>query len=194
MGLWVVGLLSLPLTWAVTWSPLPAYGQSKPILSDRPYIEAVRSGDLEAYEEQVVRGVSVNARGHDRITALIVAAELGHTDIVKFILDKEGRVDSSSRDKRTALTMAALGGHDDIITLLLEAGADPDKRGYQSEHALLLAVRNGHGAAVEALLVGGANPNVTDVTGRTALRLAEQARHMDVAKILQSAKRQSTEN
>ncbi|PWW80468.1 ankyrin, partial [Tuber magnatum] len=62
-------------------------------------------------------GEMVNWAGQ---TALLVAAEAGHGDVVRLFLENGVNVDGAAGD--TALVVAARQGHQDIVRMLLEEG------------------------------------------------------------------------
>lgn len=74
-------------------------------------------GDLDR-----VRSLFDVARPARREQALIVAAQQGHVDIVRYCLDHG--VDVAASDGMTALHQAAAGGHLELMALLLERGAN----------------------------------------------------------------------
>jgi ankyrin repeat protein len=59
------------------------------------------------------------------VSALEIAADFGHVDAMKAILEAGGIVDVRSRARGTALIGAAFLGRPECVTFLLEAGADP---------------------------------------------------------------------
>ncbi|RPB22051.1 ankyrin, partial [Terfezia boudieri ATCC MYA-4762] len=57
-------------------------------------------------------------------TALHLAAENGHLEVVKVLLDKGATMDATTWYKnRTALHMAAENGHLEVVKVLLDKGA-----------------------------------------------------------------------
>ncbi|ESO91715.1 hypothetical protein LOTGIDRAFT_163446, partial [Lottia gigantea] len=57
-------------------------------------------------------------------TALRMASQSGHVDIVNLLLAKSAEVNTQSQFDYTALLYASLRGHVDIVKTLLEIGAD----------------------------------------------------------------------
>src|SRR5262249_22724568 len=53
----------------------------------------------------------------------IWACEYGHTNVVKFLLDRRMKLDGNFMHGETGLHWAALGGHAEIVDLLLKANA-----------------------------------------------------------------------
>lgn len=86
---------------------------------------------------------------------LIIAAEGGQLEGVRFLLDRGAAIDHPDRFGSTALTHAACNGHLKIIRLLLDRGATidhPDDYPNCSGHTTLaLAVDNGHKKVAEVI-------------------------------------------
>uniref|UniRef100_W5MLG4 Ankyrin repeat domain 33 n=1 Tax=Lepisosteus oculatus TaxID=7918 RepID=W5MLG4_LEPOC len=72
--------------------------------------------------------LDVNHQDNDGNTALMIAAQAGHSTIVNHLLNYYPGVDTEVRDKRgfTALIKAAMQGRDDCVAALLMAGAELD--------------------------------------------------------------------
>ena len=73
--------------------------------------------------------------GDHALTALHVAVEVGHIDVVRLLLENGANVDETDQWGGTALHLAVLrrGRQDqdcvhDIVKLLVTSGADPNKR------------------------------------------------------------------
>ena len=58
---------------------------------------------------------------------IVVAARVGFTDAIGWLIGKGARIDDSNKAGETALIAAVQGRHRDSARLLLKAGADPDK-------------------------------------------------------------------
>ena len=59
-------------------------------------------------------------------TALIVAAEIGRTNIVRLLLARGAEVNARDQWLETALHYASLNGNFEIVKMLIAAGADPE--------------------------------------------------------------------
>lgn len=57
-------------------------------------------------------------------TPLMEAAQEGHLDLVKYLLDAQADVHAQTQTGDTALTYACENGHTDVADLLLQFGAD----------------------------------------------------------------------
>jgi outer membrane protein assembly factor BamB len=89
------------------------------------FLAAARKGDAAAVKTLLGKGVDVNAKGPYGTTALALAADHGHLEVVKLLL--EHKADVNGKDtfyKATPLSWAAMHGHAAIVKALLEAGAE----------------------------------------------------------------------
>jgi ankyrin repeat protein len=59
-------------------------------------------------------------------TAMMLAAQKGHLDVVERLLKAGAEVDATGASGTTSLMWAAFTGHDDVARALLAAGADPN--------------------------------------------------------------------
>ena len=86
--------------------------------------EAARHGDLAAVKTLLAKGAEVNSATEFGATALIFAADSGHVEIVKALID--GGADVNLKDSTygsTAIDWAAGKGYAPIVEILLAKGA-----------------------------------------------------------------------
>ena len=60
----------------------------------------------------------------DSHAALILAAQKGHIDIIKYLIESNAYADMQFEDGHSALILAAQNGHSDIMKYLIEANAN----------------------------------------------------------------------
>ncbi|XP_023808042.1 diacylglycerol kinase iota isoform X3 [Oryzias latipes] len=103
---------------------------------EQALLTAAVSGDLPTLSECVQRGVSLLVRDAEGCSALHIAAQNGHTDLVRYILQQGSKVllDLTDREKGdTALHKAASEKQHAVCRLLVEAGASLEKTNFQGK-------------------------------------------------------------
>uniref|UniRef100_H3CVQ8 Tetratricopeptide repeat, ankyrin repeat and coiled-coil containing 1 n=1 Tax=Tetraodon nigroviridis TaxID=99883 RepID=H3CVQ8_TETNG len=124
--------------------------------------------------------------------ALTAAASLGHTQVVKNILelkDEQLAVQMDAQDAlwgETALSAASGRGRMEVCAFLLEHGPNLEIANRRGMVPLLSATKHGHTQVAELLLKQGADINVSDKLGRTALMLAAAEGHHSTVELLLS--------
>jgi ankyrin repeat protein len=173
----VVAVLGLLLGW--TYS------------SDLPLIEATRSANVQAVSRLISEGVDVNQVTGDGMTALHLAAQLGHVSILELLLTAGAEIDPITRiGNYTPLHIASGKAEDSIVKKLLASGADVTAVSNSSSvTALHLAAQVVGGAeSVKALLAYGANPNAIETSaGQTPLMFAAGKNRTESARLLLEA-------
>lgn len=87
--------------------------------------DALRRDDPEIVRRLIAAGEPVHVLDRESLqTPLRWAAEQGHIDLVRFLLDRGADVEERSGEGETALMRAAWMGHGPVVRLLLERGAD----------------------------------------------------------------------
>lgn len=103
---------------------------------EQALLTAASAGDLSMLSEFARRGVSLLVRDSRGCSALHMAAQHGHADVVGYILHQGSKVllDLTDREKGdTALHKAALERQHAVCQLLVEAGASLDKTNFQGK-------------------------------------------------------------
>lgn len=91
----------------------------------------------------------------ERCSPLFLAAEAGHLDAVRYLLNQGASVDFQNEHGETPLQIACANGHVAVIQLLLEHGANL-QHAVDGVTPLSIACENGHLDAVKLLLGQGA--------------------------------------
>ncbi|CAD7696584.1 unnamed protein product, partial [Ostreobium quekettii] len=156
------------------------YGQT-------PLHHAARDGDVDALENILGAGVSVDGRDKSGKTALMHAAGKGRLGIVEKLVAVGADVQQVDQEGNTALLCAAFYCHAAVANKLLDSGADVGHQSKSGRNALLWAAYGGSTDIVERLLSLGIDVDHTDKEGNTALLWAAQRDHAAVAnKLLDS--------
>uniref|UniRef100_A0A2K6UYH1 2-5A-dependent ribonuclease n=1 Tax=Saimiri boliviensis boliviensis TaxID=39432 RepID=A0A2K6UYH1_SAIBB len=164
------------------------------------FMEAAAYGKVKALKFLHERGADVNLRRKTRedqerlkkggATALMDAAEEGHEEVLKILLDEMGAdVNACDNMGRNALIRALLSSHNRNVEatthLLLDHGADVNVRGEKGKTPLILAVEKRHLGLVQRLLEEEhIEIDDTDSEGKTALLLAVELRLKEIAELL----------
>ncbi|XP_071435013.1 ankyrin repeat and SAM domain-containing protein 1A isoform X1 [Pithys albifrons albifrons] len=128
----------------------------------------------------------INAKNNDNETALHCAAQHGHTEVVKVLLEE--LTDPTMRNNKfeTPLDLAALYGRLEVVKMLLNAHPNLLSCNTKKHTPLHLAARNGHKAVVHVLLDAGMDSNYQTEKG-SALHEAALFGKTDVVQILLAA-------
>ena len=184
---------AMPGTWTVRFSdePTGAYeALTVELVAGTPALslhEAVQFRDTAALRAAIdAAGFGVDAPNGRYETALMVAADAGHVDAVRMLLDAgadpnalagtDGGGYQMTMSLYRPLHFAAGSGHAEVVDLLLDAGADPNPTDAQGMAGtpLISAVYGGHLGVVTRLVARGADAGARDEEGRTAAELAAE--------------------
>lgn len=177
-----------------------------------PPLSYAASANLPCLAKQLLEnGASIDAEGYQSPTALSIAAQNGHKEIVELLLENNADVNARSRveefprfsgsvkfsnstlvDSRsvhqtgtTALFAACAQGQEKMVHLLLENGADANLLREWDDHPIHAACKGQHTGIVKLLLERGADVNAeVGVMGRTPLYIASNAGFKELAVVL----------
>ncbi|XP_071099824.1 transient receptor potential cation channel subfamily A member 1 homolog isoform X3 [Haliotis cracherodii] len=128
----------------------------------------------------------INTEDNIGNTALHLAAQNGHTEIVKKMLEKHKAEHGRKNDReRTALHLAAEKGHTQTVGVIVAR----HKQGVFAEDQdrntpLHLAAKGGHKDTVQLLVKNGADMNQMNVHGMTPLDLAAKHGEVEICEML----------
>jgi ankyrin repeat protein len=82
---------------------------------------------LEKLKKLIAEGTVQEEEPHvDGVTALHVAAQAGHLDVVNMVIEAGADVTIKDEEGRTALLLAIKGNYGEVASALVKAGADPN--------------------------------------------------------------------
>ena len=108
--------------------------------------------------------------------ALFGAAEEGHIDCVKTLVEEGADVNRGDDRHETVLMRAARSGHVNVVDALLKAGADVNRADTDGNTALIHASVKGQVDCVKSLIKAGADVNTVS-RYQTALIVAAEGGH-----------------
>lgn len=139
----------------------------------------------------VDRKIDVNARSqdHDDLTAVLLAAEKGHENVMELLLKSGADLEAQNSSQQTALQLAINGQASPkkivaVVQVLLKNGINTEIRDGSGSTALICAAGRGNEAVLRLLLENNANINGTKNDKSTALHLASCNGHEGVVKLL----------
>jgi ankyrin repeat protein len=103
----------------------PEYNRSIPFGGDTALLFAARVGDLESAKLLLAAGANVNDADAWGVSAMVLAAHSGFTEMVEFLLDK-GADANAIGPGFTALHEAVMRRDERLVTALLAHGANPN--------------------------------------------------------------------
>ena len=124
--------------------------------------------------------VTVESVDPDDMPPLHVAAQMGHEDVVKLLLDYGAQNKAEIRQGKTPLHCAAECGHNKVVQVLIEGGADPNMADNDGRTPLHYAAYQGKRQVVRLLLDFGADPQIEDKDGNTPINEADSGGNPEV--------------
>lgn len=123
-------------------------------------------------------------------TPLLLAAKMGHADIIKKLLFDTNQNDHQDVKHNTPLILAAQNGSRDAIKALLENKANISAINNDGDNALHVALREGHKEVIDLLLDAAVNNKLSDFlnqrnkAGLSPLDLAVKSSNIEAVKVL----------
>lgn len=114
------------------------------------------------------------------------AAAAGHLKIVKLLVNKGAKVNSTTKTNSTPLRAACFDGHYDIVKYLVRNKADIEVANRHGHTCLMIACYKGHLRIAEYLLKLNADVNRRSVKGNTALHDCAESGSLDILRLLLS--------
>ena len=147
--------------------------------------EAVTAGHNEAVELLLqLETVNIDHTNEEGKTALMLACERGHEDIVHSLLSAGANVNLQDNNGWTALMRASKHNHISIINVLLQANANPHLKTTRGSNALMIASGNGNYEVVELLISIGVDYKYQREDGWNAFMVACQNGHTQIVELL----------
>ena len=156
-------------------SPPPAQTQPSPLVEE--LWNAARDGDTARVAKALDQGADVNAGNRYKATALFFAADRGHVDVIRLLLDRGADIKAQDTFYRfRPLAMAAMNGHVDAAILLLQRGSPG------AMDALMAGIQRKSLPLVEAAL---AATDLTAANVRAAMPAAKRDGSSDIVAALE---------
>ena len=154
----------------------------------RSYQSACR-GSLLPLEELLEIPLDPDVADDYGTTHLGHAANDGHLDIARLLLEARANTEHTDKDGKTPLLLAGEKGYreSDVARMLVEAGANMEHTDTDGQTPLWFAARMGYLGIARMLVAAGANKEHTDKDGLTPLGIAAACGNLDIARLLLKA-------
>lgn len=141
--------------------------------------EAASAGDVAATKNLLAGGADVNAKGLYDQTPIFFAADRGHLEVVRVLIDAGAKLDvKDSFYSMTPISRAAMKKRYDVIKLMLEKGSDGASQ-------LLMQAANGDDTELAKAVIASGKAAPTDMSA--ALAMAERGKKAGVVEALKAA-------
>lgn len=152
-----------------------------------PLMKAVESNNLAGVKQLIGQGVDVNALEANGDAPLVMAAYLGHAEIVRALLEAGADVTAVDPEmKATALHAAAYAGRTEAARLLIQYKVDINKQGPRNGYtALHDAIWQGHTDTASVIIDAGANLGLKNHEGQTPLDFARARKRREIVALLE---------
>ncbi|XP_046337772.2 ankyrin repeat domain-containing protein 17-like [Haliotis rufescens] len=154
---------------------------------------ACKGGNVEVVKFVLSLGMlSINSRGWQEMTPVMLAADKGHKEVVELLVSKGADVSLLDKGHDTLLHLACKGGNVEVVKFVLSLGMQSiNSRGWQEMTPVMLAADKGHKEVVELLVSKGADVSLLDKGHDTLLHLACKGGNVEVVKFVLSLGMQS---
>ncbi|MEX2443299.1 MAG: ankyrin repeat domain-containing protein [Alkalispirochaeta sp.] len=145
---------------------------------------SVDRNDLAAVREEVNAGVPVESTDYRDKTPLLMAAEQGRMEIVRYLVEEAGAdVNATTPDSRGEITPLryAIENEDyEMVRFLVQNGADVNKANRAGWTPIMTAARTGNREILQYLLQEGADLRARTADGTTPVRVASNNGWTDI--------------
>lgn len=145
-------------------------------------IKAADVGALEKVHQLLKDGVPVDYESQNCWTALHSAAQSGHLDVCKLLIQNAANV-NNMKCEFTSFFLAASNGYLDVCKLFIAHGANINHK-IQRNTVLEHAAQSGHSEIVKLLIETGEDKNPEDALGQITGAWDAGNIHLDVCKLL----------
>jgi ankyrin repeat protein len=151
-------------------------------------MKTVQKNDVAGARTLIAGGANVNELDPNGDAPLVMAAYLGHTEIVKLLLDAGADVAAVDPGmKATALHAAAYAGRTEAARLLIEHGIDIDKQGPKNGYtALHDAIWENNVETARVIIAAGADLTLRSHSGETPLDFARSKHRKEIIGLIEA--------
>lgn len=151
-------------------------------------MKAIEKNDAAAVQKLIAQGANVDELEPNGDAPLVMAAYLGHSEIVRMLLEAGADVKAVDPGmKATALHAASYAGRTEAAKLLVQHGIEIDKQGpYNGYTALHDAIWQNNVDVARVLIDAGANLTLKSNDGKTPLDFARSKHANEIVKMIEA--------
>eukprot|EP00184_Porphyridium_aerugineum_P002789 CAMPEP_0184700338 /NCGR_PEP_ID=MMETSP0313-20130426/12203_1 /TAXON_ID=2792 /ORGANISM="Porphyridium aerugineum, Strain SAG 1380-2" /LENGTH=588 /DNA_ID=CAMNT_0027159951 /DNA_START=196 /DNA_END=1959 /DNA_ORIENTATION=- len=153
-------------------------------IKERNFLNAAAYGKYEQVVKFIDMGVKLNCRDERNWTALHLAVENSHENIVELLLNKGANINDEYNYRATALHIATKKNSASMVKLLLNKGANVNHENNYGITPLYSATEYGFENIFNILVANGANVNCKNENGLTPLHRAVMSGHENIVELL----------
>lgn len=152
-----------------------------------PLMKAVHKNDVARVQALIVGAVDVDELDSEGNAPLVMAAYLGHADIVRLLLEAGADVGAVDPEMQaTALHAAAYAGRTEAARLLIEHGIDINRQGPKNGYtALHDAIWENNIDTAKVIIEAGANLTLKSHGGETPLDFARSKHRKEIVALIE---------
>ncbi|KAK0510123.1 hypothetical protein JMJ35_007517 [Cladonia borealis] len=185
------------------YTPIPSKSCTQNETASREFLEAVNRKDITCMKSLLDSDLKPdieysNPDNDKRRTPLLLAVQLGHIEMVKFLLSRDAQIEAKDESGTTPLMTAASLGKVDIMKELVLQGADVQARNRTRRTALHLAIQKSRDDRAISFLLNLNNTdqcvsvdhrkaidvNASDKSGKTPLHYCAELGMLEAATML----------
>lgn len=158
------------------------------LLKGAQLFRAAQDGAYDTVVKLCKENADTNYTRLDGVTPLMIAAEMGHTQIVKALITFKANLNAQAAGhfNASALHLAVRSGKKDVVELLLKCKAHANAIADFGLTPLMIAAQHGHTDVVTCLLNNNPDTTLKNNKGRTAYDIALSKEHNDICKLLEA--------
>ena len=148
------------------------------------FLEASLTCNIDAIKFLLVLGVNVDYTNEKGKTALLIASQQGHKEVVNCLIAANADVNASDVDSQSALIIASENNDVELAQILLNDKANPNHQRNDSSTSLHIASYNNYNELAVVLIEFGADPLIKNNKGDTPFLSSVRNNMLMVVKLI----------
>ncbi|WP_131781773.1 ankyrin repeat domain-containing protein [Legionella gresilensis] len=164
-------------------SPYSAFNAQVILTKNDPRCNTLEA-QLKEFKKTHLINKETAARKTDSINLVYIAAQHGHLEEVKKLIQTGAELNLCDDDNTTPISIAAHNGYTEIVKVLIDAKVNLDQADDFNTTPVWAAARYGHTKIVELLAQAGAVLNMANTNRQSPLWIAAKKGHIEIVQLL----------